>query len=145
MKKNIPFLISLCLLLGACETMAPPPQAKLPPLQNVVSCPPGGTQVITIIANRAQFSVAPPHLCVKLDPDEDAEITVNFTGNHGAGVITLVAKPFVDAPWLSASNPDTNPDKATITVPAGTAHGTYFYTVTAIGWGTIDPMISIDD
>ena len=147
MKKNVLLLMSICLLLGACESMAPtrPAQVMLPPLKKIVPCPTGGSKVITIVANKAQFSVAPPHLCIEADPDKDTAITVNFTGNHGANVISLEAKPFVDAPWLSASNPGTNPDKATITVPAGTAHATYFYTVTAIGWGTIDPMISIDD
>ena len=146
MKKNTLLIMSISLLLAACESMAPatPPQVSLPPLQKLVPCPPGGSKVITIVANRAQFSVAPPHLCIHMDPDENTEITVNFTGNHGANVITLAAKPFVDAPWLSASNPGTNPDKATITVPAGTAHATYFYNVTAIGWGTIDPMMTVN-
>jgi hypothetical protein len=147
MKKNILLLASMCLLVGACESLAPrtPPQAKLPPLDKVVPCPPGGSKVITIVTSEAAFSVAPPHLCIVMEADKDAEIKVNFAGNPAANLVSLKAKPFVDAPWLSATNPGGRTNQATITVPAGTAHGTYFYTVTAIGWGTIDPMISVDD
>ena len=147
MKNKNLLLIIISVLLAACETIAlsTPPQIRLPPLAKVVACPPGGSNVITIVATAGQFSVAPPHLCIQGDEEEDVEIKVNFVGNHAANVISLAAKPFIDAPWLKASNPGSNPDQATITVPAGTAAATYYYTVTAIGWGTIDPMISIDD
>lgn len=146
MKNKYVLLVSSCVLLASCESMMPgPPQVMLPPLDNVVPCPTGGTNNITIIANTSQFSVAPPHLCIHVEEDQDTEIYVNFAGNHDPNVIHIAAKAFINAPWLSASNPGTTPDKATITVPAGTAAGTYYYTVTAIGWGTIDPMITVDN
>jgi hypothetical protein len=52
----------------------------------------------------------------------------------------------VGAPWLNATNPGNSPgpDQATINVPAGTSVDTYFYNVTATGWGVIDPMISVE-
>jgi hypothetical protein len=145
MKKIILMLLPICLFVGACDPSARKSeqlsQAKPPPLKAaLVKCQKGGPKVITIVANNAQFSVAPPHLCV----EEEDEIKVNFTGNHAKGVITLKAKPDSDAAWLDVSNPGTNPDHATFTVPQGTTHATYFYTVTADGWGTIDPMISVD-
>lgn len=143
MNKNLFWLVPICLLLGACEHVERDmlPQVKLPPLDEVVGCDKNGPKVITIVANKAQFSVAPPHLCV----DGGDSIMVNFTGNHSAGTITLNAKPYIDAAWLTATNPGTNPDQATIDVPTSAGgEVTYFYNVTAIGWGTIDPMITVD-
>lgn len=145
MKKIILMLLPICLLVGACDPSARKSeqlsQAKPPPLKGaLVKCQQGGPKVIIIVATKAQFSVQPPHLCAKVKD----EITVKFTGNHDKGVITLKAKPYSVATWLDVSNPGTNPDEATFTVPQGTTHDTYFYTVTADGWGTIDPMISVD-
>ena len=141
MKKNNALLLAALLGAGAC---APATMVTVPrdgETVEVVECDQAAQKTITIVANKSQFAVKPPHLCV--DPGDT--ITVNFSGNHPAGTFTIVAKPFIDAPWLSATNPGTNPDKATINVP-GDAGGdqTYFYNVTAIGWGTIDPMVTVD-
>ena len=144
MNKNILLLLPFFLLVGACESLAPKseplPQVSLPPLKDVVPCE-NGPKVITIVANKGQFSVAPPHLCV--GPNDN--IKVIFTGNNDAGIITLKAKFFIDAPWLTATNPAGNPQQAIITVPADADLSTYFYTITAVGFGTIDPMITVDD
>ena len=141
MNKKILLLITSSLALAAC---APSPPRPTP--DNRVACPGGGSNVITIVANTARFSVAPPHLCIKGDPNNDVEIKVNFTGNNAAGVITLAPKSGVTAPWLNASNPGPGPNsgQTTITVPAGTTEDTYYYTITATGWGTIDPMITVE-
>lgn len=140
MKKIIPLLTTATLVLAACA-----PQPPRPTPANMVDCEDNAPPVITIVANKARFSVAPPHLCIGYDPDNDTEIQVNFTGNHAAGVITLEPKSGVDAPWLNVSNPGTNPDKATIKVEAGTAKDTYYYTIKATGWGYIDPMVTVKD
>ena len=145
MKKIILILLPICLFVGACDPSARKseelPQAELSPLKaTLVPCQNAGPKLIIIVATKAQFSVQPPHLCAKVED----EITVRFTGKHDKGDITLKAKPYSDAAWLDVSNPGTNPDEVTFTVPQGTTHDTYFYTVTADGWGTIDPMISVD-
>ena len=142
MNKKILLLITSSLALAAC---APSPPRPTP--GNMVACPPGGSKVITIVANTAQFSVAPPHLCIPYDADDDTDIKVNFTGNNlAAGVITLAPKSGVTAPWLNASNPGPGPNsgQTTITVPAGTTEDTYYYTITDTGWGTIDPMMTVN-
>ena len=144
MKKFILVILPICLIVGACDRLAQDleelPQAKLPPLKaTLVPCQNSGPKVIIIVATDTHFSVQPPHLCVQAGND----IKVNFTGDHDQGAIILKAKPFIDADWLAASNPGTPPDQATITVPQDTTDATYFYTVTAEGWGTIDPMITV--
>ena len=119
MKKNILLLTPICLLLGACESSAPttPSKADLARVSKVVGCPPGGSNAITIVATPGHFSVAPPNFCIDADPNQDTDIKVIFTGNHDANVITLEAKSLAVAPWLTASNPGSNPDQTTITVP----------------------------
>ena len=136
MNKKSLLLRTCVLVLTACAT-------PRPNKENMVACGPGTTKVINIVATPGQFSVAPPRLCID-EEDLPAEIKVNFAGNHDPDVITIAPKTGVSAPWLNASTPGTNPDQTTITVPAGTATDTYLYNVTAIGWGVIDPMISVD-
>ncbi len=144
MKKIILMLLPICLFVGACDPSARKseelPQVERSPLTaTLVPCEHGGPKLITIVATQAQFSVQPPHLCV----DDGDDITVIFSGHHDEGVITLKAKPDVNAPWLEVSNPGTNPDQVTIHVPEGTTKDTYLYTVMATGWGIIDPMITV--
>lgn len=145
MNKNILLLLPICLIISACESLArdqPPPKlAALAPLSDIIDCPGDGKKTITIITNKNEFSIKPPHLCIEA---EDV-IVVNFTGNNDAGTIVLKAKPFIDADWLSATNPGTNPDKATIIVPAETDPALYLYDVVAAGFGTIDPMITVKE
>jgi hypothetical protein len=114
---------------------------KLAPIDKAVDCDRSVTDTIVIITTEGQFSVAPPHLCAKAE----TPVTVRFSPRLPAGTVTMTAKPFIDAPWLKAANPATAPWEDSFTPPAEAKGSTFVYTITAIGWGTIDPMISVRD
>jgi len=140
MKNNNALMLVALIAVGACTPAKLVPVIMDDETVNVVECDRSRQKTITVVATKSEFAVRPPHLCI--DPGDT--ITVNFTGNHPAGTFTLMPKPFVDATWLSATNPGTSPDKATIHVPGDADRTTYFYNVLAVGWGTIDPMVTVD-
>ena len=156
MNKNILLLLPIFLIVSACESYGPG-RTPIDP-KKAVQCKDyekdndmkqgekyKGPKIITIVANKGAFLVAPPHLCVF---HGDA-ITVNFSleKNAAKGTATISPKTESTAPWLKASNPGGMvPQKATISVDGkANEEVPYEYKVTVIGWGVIDPMITVKE
>ena len=144
MNKNKLLLISICLVLGACQSVAPKTKPATPEKQ--VPCPGNGLHTIKIVTNKNQFSVEPPHLCVEAGKPIKVVFSPNAPpGTLPAGTVTVKPKPGVDATWLDAENPATQPWEVIIKAPASAKGQSFLYNVKAIGWGIIDPMITVDD
>lgn len=146
MNKKISWVLAISILTSACAGMEGMHRVveKLPPLKDTGQCVPAPQ--ITVTAQQANYSVVPPHFCA----DAGTEITVRFIGNKPAGTVILGAKPFIEATWLTASNPGgSGTQEATIKVPEdagapGDDRIDYPYSVTFVGELIIDPMISVD-
>ena len=151
MKKNILCFLAVAVLTSACDEMQEVQtvaEARVAPnIKAYQMVPCSHADAITITAQNANYSVAPPNLCA----DAPDTITVRFIGNKPAGTIILTAKSWIgDAEWLYAENPGgPGAQTAIIEVPPdagapGDERADYLYSVTFVGELVIDPMVSVD-
>ncbi|MDH5308511.1 MAG: hypothetical protein OEY08_00995 [Gammaproteobacteria bacterium] len=94
-------------------------------------------RTVTINVTRDDFGVNPPRLCVR--PGDTIRFKV--VGNPNSVRVDVESKPITPASWLSGST--ALDGSFEVRAPAD-AEGTYFYDISVPGYGTIDPMISVD-
>lgn len=102
-------------------------------------CQPGMAAKTVVIKVRSDdFGVDRPLLCVK--PGDT--VTFRVAGNPRNATVRVAAKSVLPASWLEGSV--TGENSFSVTVPDD-ASGLYLYNVDVPGFGTVDPMISVED